>query len=139
VIFAIVQKCKHPRRFRFSYLILLLLFGCASKQMVGVTAPEPDPNYSHRTIEIYTLPDGAMIDLNGDVAGISPCNLELKDCFKGNWPSNGYKVQVIRARWLDGTVQTQRFLTDSKAPSKVAFIHPNAKHLLKPQELKIQN
>jgi len=131
---------RHFSRFRFSCLIaLLFLGGCASKQMVGVAVPELDTNYSNRTIEIHTLPDGAMVDLNGDVAGISPCNLELINCFQGNWPDNGYKVQILRARWLDGTVQTQRFLTSAKAPSKVAFIHPNAKHLLKAQEIKINN
>jgi len=131
---------RHYSRFRSSFLIVLLfLGGCASKQMVGVAVPEPDPNYSNRTLEIHTLPDGAMVDLNGDVAGISPCNLELKNCFQGNWPDNGYKVQILRARWLDGTVQVQRFLTTAKAPSKVAFIHPNASRLLNEQKPKLTN
>lgn len=131
---------RHYSRFRFTCLFFaLLLAGCASKQMVGVGAPEPDPDYSNRIVEVHTLPDGAMIDLNGDVAGISPCHVELKNCYQGNWPSNGYKVQVLRARWLDGTLQTERFPTSAKAPSKVAFIHPNARHLLKEQELKLNN
>jgi hypothetical protein len=114
----------------FSILLslALLLSGCATKSTIDLEASkrEYEAKFSDRTVEIHTLPYGAMVDLNGDVVGITPCTLELKRCYQGGWPLNGNPVQIIRARFWDGTAQEQHFFTTATPPQKVAFIHPHA-------------
>jgi len=107
----------------------LLLSGCATpSSTIDLEASKRawEAKHSDRTVEIHTLPYGAMIDLNGDVIGITPCTLELKRCYQGGWPLNGNPVQIIRARFWDGTSQEQHFFTTTIPPKKVAFIHPHA-------------
>jgi hypothetical protein len=109
--------------------LALLLSGCATpRSTIDLEASKRawEAKHSDRTVEIHTLPYGAMIDLNGDVVGITPCTLELKRCYQGGWPLNGNPVQIIRARFWDGTAQEQHFFTTATPPKKVAFIHPHA-------------
>lgn len=109
-------------------LLSLCLWGCAATSKIDVEAikREQESHYSDRTISIHSLPDGALVDLNGDVVGTTPCTLELKRCYESNWPANGYPMQTLRARWFDGMVEFQNFLSNADAPAQVAFMHPNA-------------
>jgi hypothetical protein len=110
--------------------LALLLTACASTSTLDLEAikRQRDADYSDLVVEIHSLPSGAMIDLNGDVVGITPCKLELKRSFRGNWPSNGYDLQALRCRWADGHVEQHLFLTNSKAPKQVAFINPHRQY-----------
>ena len=118
-------------------LICLTLGGCATKSTIDPEASkrEYEAKFSDRTVEIHTLPYGAMIDLNGDIVGITPCTLELKRCYQNGWPLNGNPVQILRARFWDGTSQEQHFFTTTIPPKKVAFIHPHAHLYPNPQPL----
>ena len=109
-------------------LLALISSGCATRSTLDVAAikKQIESNYSDRTVTIHSAPSGAMIDLNGDVIGITPCTLELKRCFRDSWPANGLYVQVLRARWLDGFTQEQHFHTVATPPKRVAYIHPHA-------------
>jgi hypothetical protein len=90
-----------------------------------------EAKFTDRTVTIHSAPSGAMIDLNGDVVGVTPCVLELKRCYQGSWPLNGNVVQILRARWLDGTVQEQHFFTTATPPQQVAYLHPHAQHYMR--------
>ena len=118
--------------------LALLLSGCATPRStidLEASKREYEAKFSDRTVEIHTLPYGAMIDLNGDVVGITPCTLELKRCYQNGWPLNGNPVQILRARFWDGTAQEQHFFTTATPPKKVAFIHPHAHLYPNPQPL----
>jgi hypothetical protein len=123
----------------FSILLslALLLSGCATKSTIDPEASKRayEAQFSDRTVEIHTLPYGAMIDLNGDVVGVSPCTLELKRCHRDHWPVNGNVVQILRARFWDGSSQEQHFFTTTIPPKKVAFIHPHAQNYPRPLTL----
>ena len=123
------KKTSQPMR-AFLCTMTLLLCACATRSTIDLEASkrEWESKFSDRTVEIHTLPYGAMIDLNGDVVGITPCTLELKRCYQGSWPANGNVVQILRARFWDGTAQEQHFFTTATPPKKVAFIHPPAQH-----------
>jgi len=115
-------------------LAALILSGCATpKSTIDVEASkrEWEAKFTDRTVTIHSAPSGAMIDLNGDVVGVTPCVLELKRCYQGSWPLNGNVVQILRARWLDGTVQEQRFFTTATPPQQVAYLHPHAQHYMR--------
>jgi hypothetical protein len=109
-------------------LSILLLAATLSACATAKTKPEPVvkeiTNSDHR-ISVSTLPAGAIIDWNNDVAGVSPCNVVIKDAYKGHWPYDFYDIHTIRARWTDGTIQEQTFAARSTAPSRCVFIHPN--------------
>jgi hypothetical protein len=120
---------KKPTILLIAFASALFFTGCATpKSTIDLEASkrEYEAKFSDRTIEIHTLPYGAMIDLNGDVVGITPCTLELKRCYQNGWPLNGNPVQILRARFWDGSSQEQHFFTTATPPKKVAFIHPHA-------------
>jgi hypothetical protein len=115
-------------------LAALILSGCATpKSTIDVEASkrEWEAKFTDRTVTIHSAPSGAMIDLNGDVVGVTPCVLELKRCYQGSWPLNGNVVQILRARWLDGTVQEQHFFTTATPPQQVAYLHPHAQNYMR--------
>ena len=112
----------------------LFLTGCATpKSTIDPEASkrEWEAKFTDRTVTIHSAPSGAMIDLNGDVVGVTPCVLELKRCYRDSWPANGLYVQILRARWLDGTVQEQHFHTIATPPKQVAYLHPHAQHYMR--------
>lgn len=115
-------------------LIALLLTGCASRSTLDVSAikAEQEARYSDRTIQVQTLPPGAIIDLNNNVVGVSPCTLTLKRCWDGAWPANSYNVQLLRARWTDGSYEEQKFLSTAPVPERVVFLHPIPSHIAPP-------
>jgi hypothetical protein len=122
-------------------LAALLLTGCATpKSTIDVEASkrEWEAKFSDRTVRIHSAPSGAMIDLNGDVVGVTPCVLELKRCYRDSWPANGNYVQILRARWLDGTVQEQHFHTIATPPKQVAYLHPHAQSLMNRPQINFQ-
>ena len=88
-------------------------------------------NYTPATIKIHSAPDGAVIDHNGDVVGITPCELSLPKCYRGGWPLDGNIIQTLRARWIDGTVLTEYYPLQSTPPKTVLFLHPNAVNLMR--------
>ena len=120
-------------------ILALFLSACASTKStfdIEALRREEAANYSDLVVEIHSLPSGAMIDLNGDVVGITPCTLELKRCYKKSWPANGYLFQNLRVRFWDGSIQTQTFPTATDTPQKVAFIHPHAQNFPRALTLK---
>jgi len=98
-----------------------------------------EAKFTDRTVRIHSAPSGAMIDLNGDVVGVTPCVLELKRCYRDSWPANGLYVQILRARWLDGTVQEQHFHTIATPPKQVAYLHPHAQSLMNRPQINFQH
>jgi len=116
-------------------LAALILSGCATAEREAARKAkfnaEWEAKFTDRTVRIHSAPSGAMIDLNGDVVGVTPCTLELKRCYQGSWPLNGNVVQILRARWLDGTVQEQHFFTTATPPKQVAYLHPHAQHYMR--------
>ena len=111
-------------------LLALLLGGCATgpsqlEQDIAERKAKRQLEYADHTIQVQTLPAGAIIDWNGDVAGVSPCQVTIKEAYKGEWPFNGYHNHVLRARWTDGTIQEQLFVARTPAPKHVIFLHPN--------------
>jgi len=119
--------------FHLLALAALILSGCATRSTIDVEASkrEWEAKFTDRAVRIHSAPSGAMIDLNGDVVGVTPCNLELKRCYQGSWPLNGNVVQILRARWLDGTVQEQHFFTTATPPQQVAYLHPHAQNYMR--------
>jgi hypothetical protein len=113
----------------------LILSGCATAEREAARKAkfnaEWEAKFTDRAVRIHSAPSGAMIDLNGDVVGVTPCNLELKRCYQGSWPLNGNVVQILRARWLDGTVQEQHFFTTATPPQQVAYLHPHAQNYMR--------
>jgi hypothetical protein len=115
-------------------LAALFLTACATpKSTIDLEASKRawEAKFSDRTVRIHSAPSGAMIDLNGDVVGITPCTLQLKRCYQAGWPLNGNVVQILRARWLDGTVQEQHFFTTATPPKQVAYLHPYAQNYMR--------
>lgn len=111
-------------------LLALLLGGCATgpsqlEQDIAERKAKRQLEYADHTIQVQTLPAGAIIDWNGDVAGVSPCQVTIKEAYKGEWPFNGYHNHVLRARWTDGYGQEQFFIARTPAPKHVIFLHPN--------------
>ena len=119
----------------FIILAGALLLGCATAEREAARKAkfnaEWEAKFTDRTVRIHSAPSGAMIDLNGDVVGVTPCTLELKRCYRGSWPANGNYVQILRARWLDGTVQEQHFFTTATPPQQVAYPHPHAQNYMR--------
>lgn len=113
-------------------LLALLLAGCATKSTLDIEAirREQEARYSTRTIQIQTLPPGAIIDRNNDIVGVSPCQLELPRCWDGKWPGAGYYYETLRARWTDGYAQEQTFVSNTTVPKNVVFLHPNPAKIL---------
>ena len=60
-------------------LLCLSLVACATQSTTQTSAPDPD-YYDHH-IQVQTLPPGAIIDLNNDVVGISPCEVVVKNSY----------------------------------------------------------
>ncbi len=122
--------------------LALLLSGCATAEHEADRKArlnaEWEAKFTDRTVTIHSAPSGAMIDLNGDVVGVTPCVLELKRCYRDSWPANGLFVQVLRARWLDGTVQEQHFHTIATPPKQVAYLHPHAQTLMNRPQINFQ-
>jgi hypothetical protein len=123
-------------------LAALILSGCATAEREAARKAkfnaEWEAKFSDRTVRIHSAPSGAMIDLNGDVVGVTPCVLELKRCYRDSWPANGNYVQILRARWLDGTVQEQHFHTIATPPQQVAYLHPHAQSLMNRPQINFQ-
>ena len=114
----------------FLILICLTLGACATgpsqlEQDIAERKAKRQLEYADHTIQVQTLPAGAIIDWNGDVAGVSPCQVTIKEAYKGEWPFNGYNNHVLRARWTDGYGQEQFFIARTPAPKHVIFLHPD--------------
>ena len=123
-------------------ILSLAMSACATpKSAIDVAASKRawEAKFSDRTVTIHSAPSGAMIDLNGDVVGVTPCTLELKRCYQGSWPANGNIIQILRARWLDGTVQDQHFITTATPPKQVAYLHPHAQALMNRPQINFQH
>lgn len=122
--------------------LALLLSGCATAEHEAARKArlnaEWEAKFTDRVVTIHSAPSGAMIDLNGDVVGVTPCTLDLKRCYRGSWPANGLYVQILRARWLDGTVQEQHFFTVATPPKQVAYLHPHAQSLMNRPQINFQ-
>lgn len=112
-------------------LILCLSLGACATQSTTQTAA-PDPDYYDHHIQIQTLPPGAIIDWNNDVVGVSPCEVVVKNSYKGRWPINGYARQIINARWTDGSRADQIFSTGTPIPKHLVFLHPIPSHIAPP-------
>jgi len=109
---------------------ILFLPACATKpsqleQEIAERKLEREANTGDHTIRVETMPPGAIIDWNNDVAGVSPCEVIIKDAYKGQWPGNGYPIQKLNCRWIDGTATVQTFSANTPAPKHVIFLHPN--------------
>ena len=114
----------------FSPLLLaLLLTACATRpsfleQEIAQRKAEREFNTADHLIEVQTMPPGAIIDFNNDVVGTSPCTILTPQAYKAQWPANGYTIQTINARWIDGSRANQTFYTGTPMPKHVAFLHP---------------
>jgi hypothetical protein len=105
---------------------ILFLPACATKpSQLEQDIAERKAKYGDHTIRVETMPPGAIIDWNNDVAGVSPCEVIIKDAYKGQWPGNGYPIQKLNCRWIDGTATVQTFSANTPAPKHVIFLHPN--------------
>jgi hypothetical protein len=111
--------------------LALALCACATQQATP-KAQAIDPDYYDHLISVQTMPPGAIIDLNNDVAGVSPCTILVKDSYKSKWPMNGLTIQTINARWIDGSRANQTFWTGSPIPKHIAFLHPIPNQILPP-------
>jgi len=109
--------------------LALCFSGCATQQ-APPKAQAPDPDYYDQLIQVQTMPPGAIIDLNNDVAGTSPCTILVKDSYKSQWPANGLTIQTINARWIDGSRAYQTFYTGTPIPKHIVFLHPNPNQIL---------
>ena len=107
-------------------LLAFSLSACATQQssLLDQIISERESNTGDHLIQVQTMPPGAIIDLNNDVVGVSPCTILVKDSYKANWPSNGLTIQTINARWTDGSRSNQTFWTGSPIPKHVVFLHP---------------
>jgi hypothetical protein len=117
-------------RFRTILLALasLLLSACAATQK-----PEPEMKRAQpkpQEIQIQTAPPGALVDWNGNVLGVAPVTIELTPSFSQyashySWPSNGARAQRFRARWPDGTMNTEFFDSNTPPPQVIAIVSPS--------------
>ena len=110
-------------------LLTLLLSACATRSSLDLKEAkrEQAETWADHSIYVQTIPPGAIIDWNNDVAGISPCNIVIPEAYLGQWPGRIYHTNAINARWPDGTFQTQSFAAQTRAPKHVVFLHPNPK------------
>lgn len=105
-------------------LLALLLSGCA-------TAPaEPSVRSAELTpqkIKIQTYPAGGLIDLNGNVLGSSPVEIEVMPRNRALWwPDEVNPFQTFRARWPNGATAGEVFFTDGPMPKQVGLTpHPS--------------
>ncbi len=112
---------------------LALCTGCANTKkpsMLEQFISERKANTGDHAIKVQSLPPGAIIDLNNDVVGTSPCFITIKDAYKAQWPGNGLTIQTINARWTDGSHSNQTFWTGSQIPKHIVFLHPNPSKIL---------
>lgn len=125
-------------------IFALLLAGCATQpneleKLAAELKAKRQTDYAEHRIAVQTLPAGALIDWNNDVIGTSPCEIVIPRSYQGHWPRTGYQIETIHARWIDGTTLKQTFVNNSKAPRRVAFLHPNpATHHPQPLVLRQQ-
>ena len=114
--------------------LALTLAACATPQpsLLDQVISERKANTGDHLIQVQTMPPGAIIDLNNDVAGTSPCTILVKDSYKSQWPANGLTIQTINARWIDGNLSSQTFWTGSTIPKHIVFLHPNPNQILPP-------
>jgi len=120
---------------RYLCLLALVFAGCATRpsqleQEIAQRKAERKSNTADHLIQVQTMPPGAIIDLNNDVAGTSPCTILVKDSYKSQWPANGLTIQTINARWIDGNLSSQTFWTGSPIPKHIVFLHPNPNQIL---------
>lgn len=120
-----------PLALTLAFLLLALFTtGCATRptelqKLIAERKAKEQADYGEHRIAVATLPSGALIDWNNDVIGTSPCEIVIPRSYQGHWPRTGYQIETIHARWLDGTLLKQTFVNNSKAPRRVAFLHPN--------------
>lgn len=105
-----------------------LLTACATPRPAAQPQPERPATLPPHTITIRTSPPGGIIDWNGDVLGAAPVQLTFSPDFhqRPRWPANGYQVQILRARWPDGSTAAESFLTHTVPPSQVGIVSPHA-------------
>lgn len=116
-------------------ILPLALTACASQpsfleQEIAKRKAQQEVEYADHLIQVQTIPPGAIIDWNGDVAGVSPCQVIIKEAHKAQWPFDGYHTHVLRARWPDGYGQEQLFVARTPAPKHVVFLHPDPNKIL---------
>lgn len=109
--------------------LALSLTACATKpsfleQEIAQRKAQREVEYADHHIQVQTMPPGAIIDFNNDVVGTSPCTILIPQAYKAQWPANGYTIQTINARWIDGSRANQTFYTGTPMPKHVAFLHP---------------
>lgn len=107
----------------------LLLGACATRpsfleQEIAERKAERKANSSDHLIQVQTMPPGAIIDYNNDVVGVSPCTILVPQAYKTQWPANGYLVQIVNARWIDGSRSQQTFKAGTPMPKRLVFLHP---------------
>lgn len=113
-------------------LLSLSLPACATPQpsLLDQILDERAANTGDHLISVQTMPPGAIIDFNNDVVGTSPCTILIPQAYKAQWPANGYTIQTINARWIDGSRANQTFYTGTPMPKHVAFLHPIPNQIL---------
>lgn len=116
------------RRAASSLVLALLLTGCA-------TTPAPEPTTRRATlppqeITIQTAPGGGLVDLNGEILGRAPVILTITPeagpyATHPRWPYNGHTLQILRARWPDGSTALELFKSETAPPHQVGIVSPN--------------
>lgn len=128
-----------PMLLCITLLLLTLLSACATRSSLDLEEAKREQAkiWADHRIWVETIPPGAIVDWNNDVAGISPCYIVIPEAYRGEWPGRIYHTNAINARWTDGTLLTQTFAAQTRAPKHVVFLHPNPRlHTPQPLTLK---
>ena len=106
-----------------------LLTACATRPPAE-PPPERRATLPPHQITIRTSPPGGVVDWNGDVLGAAPVTISLPPRFASfdsfpRWPENGAALQFFRARWPDGSWNTETFSSSEKLPSEIGIVSPS--------------
>lgn len=102
-------------------ILALFLGACATPQPVEPTVRTAE--MVPQKIVIQTYPAGGLIDLNGNVLGTSPVEMQVMPRNHAQWwPYEPNPSQTFRARWPNGAVAQETFWTNSPMPKQVGIL-----------------
>ena len=109
-----------------------LLTACAS-QPPAAPPPERRATLPPHTVTIHTSPPGGIVDWNGNVLGAAPVQISFVPGYqfhRPRWPDNGHLVEILRARWPDGTAAAETFISSAAPPTEIGIVAPYQREII---------
>ena len=110
----------------FVALSALGMAGCSST--ADYTVPSANPAQGEPvTLEIFSLPKGCVVEMNGEYIGGTPVKIEVPATADGRWQGPPSVTHVIKVSTPNNrSVETRKFRGGERIPHRLLFRPPYA-------------